>query len=131
MTATITTFDKCVNIRELLLTLTAESLIYDWDNSSKISNIKSITFDLDKLSIKHNTSYVIDPNDLSVEQAIQLGFKKYDLDTNEIIYLIPLWLFPFLKEDIKVISISNKLLISKIEMNTDHRGGLLAYGITK
>lgn len=59
---------------------------------------------------------------------IDLGFGLWSEESS--IYLFPLWLFPFISDDIKTVDISgNSLILKKEDMDNDQRFGCVAYGI--
>jgi hypothetical protein len=66
-------------------------------------------------------------NDLSEEQMVELGFGLWNEETR--LFLIPLWLFPFLPDDTQAESISGEHIAKKYKMDTDNRFGCLAYGV--
>jgi hypothetical protein len=71
-------------------------------------------------------SFTFDPNDLSLENMIQLGFRKWDESG---LQLIPLWLFPYIKAGSCVRSISGEELKFSANLDNDHRFGMLAFGV--
>lgn len=116
-------YEKCCNIREFFMRRTAEALIYKWSDDFAIRWIKEI------LPMLKNTIYnnEINPNELTREQLELLGFQTYGNPNN---YLVPLWLYPFLNEEITLGCIDGTTITKKSEMDNDNRGGMLAYFVT-
>lgn len=118
------TFEKCKNIRNYMLRNCAETMLYkNWDSDFATENIREIP-DVSDGSFRGS----IDPTLLSKDEMIDLGFMKYRDDFEML--LIPLWLFPFLKDGFKCQCINGKKKIFiKSKMDVDHRSGMLSYGI--
>lgn len=116
-------YEKCCNIREFFLRRTAEALVYKWSDDFAMGWIKEI------LPMLKNTIYnnEINPNELTREQLELLGFQTYENPNN---YLVPLWLYPFLNEEITLGCIDGTTITKKSEMDNDNRGGMLAYFVT-
>ena len=63
---------------------------------------------------------------LTVEEALELRFCRWEEESD--LYLIPIWLYPFIPEDLVLTSIGgNKAFVSCI--STDTRFGRLSWGI--
>lgn len=122
----MTTFEKCKAIRNSILTRCGEIMSYQWDDHSKVSNIMDIHKSISEWETKHG-SFKIDPNDLTEDEMVKLGFSSWSEESK--IKLIPIWLYPFLAEDIETESISGSKHTKKSEIDNDHRFGLLAYGV--
>jgi len=70
----------------------------------------------------------VQPADLTEDQMVDLGFKRWSHETP--MWLIPLWLFPFLADRVAVEAIDGeKLTLDKSSMDNDSRFGCLAYGV--
>ena len=70
----------------------------------------------------------IDFTKLTKEEAIELGFKKWDNDSN--LYLIPIWLFPVIPIGIELTAIDGEKVIYNGEnIDDDTRFGCIACGI--
>lgn len=68
----------------------------------------------------------IDWKNLTIEEARELRFRKWDEESD--LWLIPIWLYPFIPEDLELTSIGgNKGFAPNID--TDVRFGCLAWGI--
>jgi len=95
----------------------AEAIEYDWTDKFKIKNIIE-TKDSIIRPFENNLPYI---NDLTRDQAISLGFKKWSSD-NE--FLIPLYLKQFINPEQKCFDIFNCIKILK-DVDSDHRGGMI------
>ena len=73
----------------------------------------------------------VDPNEMTKDQLFKLGFQMWDEDSG--LMLIPLYVYPFLKDEIICGSISDicARLIKVSEIDLDHHFGCLAYGVFK
>ena len=118
-----TTYKICKDIRRALLTLLSECAIYKtWEDSFAIQEVRNAP---DKVLARYGT---IDPNDLTLEEMKDLGFQRWS-DDNPMM-LIPLWLYPFLPNQLECECINGeKGIRSKERIDSDHRGGMLAYGV--
>ena len=116
-------YEKCCNIREMFLRRTAEILIYNWGDDFSMRSVREI------IPLLKNTIYnnEINPSELTREQLELLGFRTYDNQNN---YLVPLWLYPFLNEELTLTCIDGTQITKKSEMDTDNRHGMLAYYVT-
>jgi len=124
----MTTYRKCVIIRNSLLTRVGEALSYaEWTDDYRIKNIFGITESVEYWEEESSDSFKINPNDLTLEQCQDLGFGKWDEQTG--IWLIPLWLFSFLCEEFDCLDIFGNKHSKLSELDSDHRFGCLAYGI--
>jgi hypothetical protein len=66
--------------------------------------------------------------ELTAEQMDDLGFGVWSQGNP--MRLIPLWLYPFLPDEIETECIDGtKSVLKKVDMDNDHRYGCLAYGI--
>ena len=122
----LSTFEKCKIIRNSLLTRVGEAMNYSWTNDFKIENLENINESL-KHWEENNGSFKINPQDLSLEEMEELGFKQWEKENK--IRLIPIWLFPFLCEEFESFSIFGTKYTKKEQLDTDHRFGCLAYGV--
>jgi hypothetical protein len=118
-----TTFETCKNIRSVLLLSLSECAIYkSWEDSYTLETIRSVST---KILERYGT---IDPNDLTLKEMEDLGFRRWSEETP--IMLIPLWIFPFLPDELECECIDGeKGVRSKDRIDSDHRFGLLAYGV--
>lgn len=112
-------------LRSRLLLAMSESAVYtSWSDQLARENVsKSIA--------KQRALYDFDPHVLAFDDLKELGFGSWDDD----LYLIPLWLHPFLKAGITLVDIGGgEVVVSydengKCNIDNDHRFGALAYGI--
>jgi hypothetical protein len=122
------TFEKCKKIRTVILNRSAEVIAYkNWNDEFSAKQIRNIPDDVDKM--KHGKElFGIQPSELTEDEMIDLGFGKWSDETP--MRLIPLWLFPFIAEEIETECIDGeKKLMKKSEMDNDNRFGCLAYGV--
>lgn len=100
------------------------NLYTSWDESFKVKEIQESLDEFNKEIINY-----IDLNNLTQEEAKELGFKKYSEDKPNL-WLIPLYLTPLLQEGFKVISIDGEeKIIGKDYIDDDSRYGCISYGI--
>lgn len=121
-----TTYDICTAIRSSTLNRCAEATQYgSWSPEFAANYIRELP------GLIRETKWFkpVDPNDLTKDQMINLGFKPWS-DDNPLL-LIPLWLMPYLAPTFEggVISANEKVTLSLSEMDNDCRMGLLAYGV--
>ena len=123
----MTTYEKCCAIRHLILIRAAEVVTYlNWDAEFVAKHMREQAAEL----IDRNPELklnAIQPCELTSNECDELRFGRWSKEDS--MRLIPLWLFPFLADDIKVVCIDGSETISKQKMDNDHRGGYLAYGI--
>ena len=114
-------------VRETIINRAAEVFNYGWSDDFSSERIKEIP---DVFS-KRDYFRKVDPNEMSIEQLENLGFKKWDDKSG--LMLIPLYLYPFLKDGLMCASISDieARHIKVSDIDTDNRFGCLAYGIFK
>ena len=114
-------YGLCLSIKRFILKRSAEVMVYtNWDSEFAANEIKEIPAIIDKVY----QGAKINPNNLTKQQCTNLGFSQY-----EEIFLIPLWLFPFLTEEVNLLSINGEKITNKSQMSTDNRAGNMAYGI--
>lgn len=120
-------YEFLLNVRQAIVNRAAEVFCYNWDADFSSERIKEIP---DVFS-KSEYFRKVDPNEMTKEQLVDLGFQKWDEDSG--LMLIPLYIYPFLKDEIMCGSISDicSLLIKVSEIDIDHRFGCLAYGVFK
>lgn len=126
----MTTFEKAKAIRSLIISRTVQSITYidSWGQDFAMKQILEIPEIVKGWEKKDKVSFTIDPYELSLVEMSDLGFGTWD-DSG--LQLIPLWLYPYLPENIKTVSISGNEYHSKKDIDTDSRAGVLAYGIYK
>ena len=120
-------YEFLLMVRRTIINRAAEVFCYCWNPYSSFKRIKEIP---DVFS-KSGCFRKVDPNEMTKEELVNLGFKKWDEDSG--LMLIPLYVYPFLKDEIMCGSISDicARLIKVSEIDTDHRFGCLAYGVFK
>lgn len=121
----MTTFEKCEIIRKLIINRAAEVIAYtNWSDNFATNQLRELP---EKLLSQRPDLNQIQPSELTANECRNLGFGRWS-DENPM-YLIPLWLFPFLADNIKTTCIDGSQCIHKNEMDNDNRFGCLAYGI--
>ena len=120
-------YEFLLMVRQAIVNRAAEVFNYDWSDDFSSKRIKEIP---DVFS-KSDYFRKVDPNEMTVDQLDNLGFKKWDAKSG--LMLIPLYVYPFLKDEFMCGSISDKdaCLMKVSEIDIDHRFGCLAYGVFK
>ena len=120
------TFEIAKHIRSIIVTRAAKSMNYiNWSADYVASQIREIP----EMIKKTNWFVPINPADLTEAEMRELGFAKWAAEDS--MYLIPLWLFPFLTDEVDCGCISGeKRIYKKSEMDNDARFGCLAYGVS-
>ena len=114
-------FDEALRLNSILATLAVEAITYkSWSDEFRVSNLRK---EMDRLKDQYN----IDPYLFTPEQLIQLGFGKW----TEYLRLVPLGLFPFIKEGTLLTGImENSVVVGIDEIDSDaRRFGCISYGI--
>ena len=119
----MTTYEKCVNVRRVIVTRAAEVMNYiNWDDKFASKQIREIP---EVLAKKYGN---INIAELTKAQMHDLGFGRWSEESP--IMLIPLWLYKFLPDEFECECIDGtKKVMKTAEMDNDHRFGCLAYGI--
>lgn len=128
----MTTYEKCQMIRKLIVNRASEGLVYKehWGQDFRIEQIDEIPKVVEAWEARspETGSWKIQPADLTLKEMEELGFGLFSHGLTS--RLIPLWLYPFLADEIYVECIDGeKSTMRKSEMDTDSRYGLLAYGV--
>ena len=120
-------YEFLLMVRQAIVNRAAEVFCYNWDNTSSSKRIKEIP---DVFS-KSDYFRKVDPNEMTVDQLDNLGFQKWDDESG--LMLIPLYVYPFLKDEFMCGSISDIAArnIKASNIDTDTRSGCLAYGVFK
>ena len=120
-------YEFLLMVRQAIVNRAAEVFCYNWDNTSSSKRIKEIP---DVFS-KSDYFRKVDPNEMTVDQLDNLGFQKWDDESG--LMLIPLYVYPFLKDEFMCGSISDIAArnIKASDIDTDNRSGCLAYGVFK
>jgi len=128
MSESNSTFEKCMNIRQFIMNRAAEVIVYGGKGSwSPEFCFEQMTAFVEKQKKNSPDYYQIQPSELTSEQMDTLRFGRWSED--DPMRLIPLWLFPFLADDVRVRCIDGSETLKKADMDDDHRFGQLAYGV--
>jgi len=123
----MTTYEKCCAIRHILLTRAAEVVTYpSWSDEFCVKHLRELAADL----IERHPELELDkiqPCELTSTECDELRFGTWSAENP--MRMIPLWLYPFLADDVRVACIDGSAMMCKQTMDNDHRGGWLAYGI--
>lgn len=121
----MSTYELCKGIRNAVLIRTAEVFHYNWSAEISQEYLKELPDEV----FKYEGFEKIDPSSLTEEQMYELGFRSWSEDNP--MMLIPLWLLPFLIDEIEAMSIDDEEVrtIKVKDMDTDHRFGSCAYGV--
>jgi hypothetical protein len=121
-------FEKCKAIRNLIVNNAMMGYVYKtyWSSECRIEKIDEIVSVVKGWEKEHG-SFEINPCEMTDAELHELGFGKMSGESE--LRLIPIWLYPFLKEEIDTTCINGLSKIKKKDMDTDHRYGYLAYGI--
>lgn len=119
------TYDKCRGIRRYILNRAAEVMAYtNWDGEFALKQIRDIPREV----LEEHNFGMVNIAELTAEQMDNLDFGRWSEDNP--MRLIPLWLLPFLPDEIEADCIDGvRTVYKRSEMNNDNRGGYLAYGI--
>jgi hypothetical protein len=119
------TYKLCKAIRRRIVNRAAEVMNYtSWSDDFAAKKIRSIPTAI----LSDENFQPIRVEELTAEQMDDLGFGSWSEENP--IRLIPLWLFPFLPEEINCGCIDGESgTLKKSEMDNDHRFGCLAYGV--
>jgi hypothetical protein len=120
-------FEIAKDVRQCILNSAAEIMNYSkWSDDCSVRELRELIE-----RIKESMWFSpIDPAAFTEQEMRELGFERWSEE--DPMYLIPLWLFPFLSEEVNCCSINGKKYLKKkkSEMDTDNRYGCLAYGVT-
>lgn len=118
------TFTLCDGIRRNILLRASETIQYNsWSDEFCRKQMLGM---VDMLKSREYDN--IDPTLLSYQEMDDLGFGRWN--GNSPMRLIPLWLLPFLIDQFFCADISGKMCMrKKTDIDNDHRGGMLAYGV--
>lgn len=96
------TFEKFATIRNMLANRCGEIMMFKnkWNAEFSASRIKDFPMDVKEEMNGGSLLFDLDPSDLTKEEMINLGF--LDRSKESPLYLIPLWMFPFLADGIEV-----------------------------
>jgi hypothetical protein len=122
------TYEKCQAIRQMIMNRAAEVMAYEsWGDDFAAKQIRKFPEEL--AEHKNGGDYFgIQPAKMNDAQLQELGFGRWS--EGNLMRLIPLWLMPFLADEIETECIDGKKkLTKKSEMDNDNRFGCLAYGV--
>lgn len=124
----MTTFAKCKIIRSFILRRAAEVMAYtSWSTEFAASEIRNIPKDLIRSCVGFEVDN-LNPSDLTAEEMKDLDFGVWSKDKP--FRLIPLWLLPFLTENLYVCDFKGVFShVKKSELNNDNRCGCIAFGV--
>lgn len=99
-----------------------------WSDEFSYSEVKD-----DYHNIKEQLKAIVgNVTALTVEELRELGFMLWDDETEEKLFLVPLWAFDLIADGTELISISgDKVVKGSDEIDLDVRFGCIAYGIVK
>ncbi|TXH48897.1 MAG: hypothetical protein E6Q97_23880 [Desulfurellales bacterium] len=120
----MTPYEQCKAIKRLLLNCAAEVMVYhaNWGDEYCAKQIHTIPSSLSRDFTQVQIA------ELTSEQMNDLGFWR--LDEGNPMYLIPLWLHPFLPDELECSCINGVTAVMKrADIDNDNRCGFLAYGI--
>jgi hypothetical protein len=98
-----------------------ETIFTAWGSAVAFQNIQNAFKDIQRTCV-YNFS------ELSRDEAIDLGFGLWESERPYYL-LIPIWIVPFLPEEIPTKTVNGETSIKRDDMDLDHRYGLLAYGV--
>lgn len=116
---------EILNCFSYLINKLSECYVYDnWSDDLKVKEL-NLGFDTVYDELKKH----IDFTKLTLEEAKELRFKKWDEDMPDL-WLFPLYLVPIIPEGLEVTSINGETFkYEKDKMDNDIRFGCVAYGI--
>lgn len=120
-------FELAKAIRKAICSRAAQVFSYtNWSEEFAVKEIRSIP-EWVKGSSNFNP---IDPNEFTVEQLKELGFGQWDEESK--LFLMPLWLLPFVKDELELGCIDGeRRTFKREEIDNDERFGCLAFGVYK
>jgi hypothetical protein len=127
-----TTYEVLRGIRRSLLTRVGAGLSYpSWqgNNNQIVNHILDVHETIRRWREEYD--FDIQPAELTESEMKDLEFGKWTESSPD--YLLPIWVYPFLPEELLVSSIDTNCkeqrIVKKSEIDTDQRMGYLAYGI--
>jgi len=120
----MTEYEKCKHIRTTLLIAIGENMVYtNWNERTQAENVQNLKTDL------LDNDFIVDPTSLSENEMREIGFPLWDVRDDETsLYLMPIWLTPFLKKGLQMTTISGETITTP-HADNDHRFGAVAYGV--
>lgn len=126
----MTEYEKALSIRRLLLIGISELHAYkdSWSKEYQLKSLGNVVPEIIKNLEESTEKRYVDVEKLTKNQMLDLGFRLWS-EEHEFL-LIPLWILPFLPERLTVCHLDGESeIVDKGELDNDHRGGMLAYGI--
>lgn len=114
---------KLNNSLTWLANAVAKSIMYNKDPQHLDTDIRQ---SWDKFCSSINNNSLIDWKNMTREEAVELRFCKWDEESD--LWLIPIWLYPFIPNDLELTSIGGDKGFAP-NIDTDTRFGCLAWGI--
>lgn len=106
----------------------SECNTYDWGAEYKEKELKDKFDKFYKFLQEKENIEILDLNKLTIEQAKELGFQRWDEESD--IWLFPLWFLPLIPIGTEVTSISgDKIIYNGKNLDNDIRFGCIAYGV--
>lgn len=118
----MTNFERAKLIRNCIVNRFAEVISYGWDDIFCLKYIRE-----SEHRIKSCDWYEDIVLEFTKPELEELGFGLWSKESQ--LYLIPLWLFPFLPDKVKLTSVNGDYVLEKSSMDRDTRFGCLAYGV--
>ena len=119
------TFDICKNLRKMLANRATDIIISNPDIDFVLRDLQDLPKYLVEIGREEYTN--IDISGLTKEQLIELDSQRL-----EGLFLIPLWILPFLSEKMEVTTWDNKeITIKEAKENMEVIGGCLLYGFKR
>jgi hypothetical protein len=119
-------YELCKLIRRAIVNSAAEVIAYgSWGDDFCTRQVRGIVDRVKRI----DWFSPVDLKDLTSAEMDDLGFGVWS-DENPM-RLIPLWLLPFLTDEIECECINGeKSVLKKVDMDNDARFGCIAYGVT-
>ena len=120
-------FELAKAIRKAICSRAAQVFSYaNWSDDFAVKEIRNIPS-----WVRGSGNFKpIDPNDFTVEQLKELGFGQWDEESK--LFLMPLWLLPFVKDELELGCIDGeRRTFKREEIDNDERFGCLAFGVYK
>ena len=122
------TFEKAKKIRGVILSQASMVIAYDsWSLKYCVDSMRGIENTI-KNKNKDLELFDLDPSELISDELLDLDFGRWSEETN--LMLIPLWIYPYVKDGINVEDINGeKFKLDKSKVDTDTRFGCLSFGV--
>lgn len=121
----MTTFEICKQVRSVVLTRAGELMAYrNWEAKFAQEYMTKLA---GEMAERAKWFSPINANDLTAPELDELGFGTWS--DEKPIRLVPIWILPFLRDEIDAESISGKKVTSVKAEDNDHRFGCVAFGV--